>query len=615
MYYPYQDVTETTRSFVDSFGGLNRNVSVNENEFADILNMSNDDYPLLSVRKKRLTIKQFEKDEKVVGFGCKEAIIYITKKGSLMSLYIDDEKIDVDVGLLKNTAEGRTIVGMGAYAVIFPDKYYINMLDHSDRGPLENKITFTTDDIKTVPIKITPCTLTGEEKKITTSATEPSNKTNGMVWIDTSKDVSVYKEWDESTKMWQQVATTYLKISKPTIGKGFSKWDAISISGLAGGADARVKKQIKALNQSGVILYDVADDYIIIAGLIDKVTEIKSGTITFERTVPELDFVIESNNRLWGCRYGLNSKVGKVVNEIYACKQGDPKNWNSFLGISTDSYVASIGSDGKFTGAVTYLGYPIFFKERCLHKVYGTMPSNFQVSTTECRGVKRGNAKSIAIVSNVLCYKSPVDFCAYDGSLPETISTELGNVNYTDCISGSVGNKLYINTKRGDGGKEQLVYDLSTGTWQKENPENIVIYQKDGHILYYLAVDEAGLYSIKTVDGNYNVELGAPIEYEDRIEWYAESGDIGFYDSNMQYVQTITIRVKADHNAMYRIFIKYDEGDFEKCYDSLNVKGIVSSHMAITPKRCDHFRIKICGEGDVSVISIAKTMRQGSDIR
>ena len=57
-----------------------------------------------------------------------------------------------------------------------------------------------------------------------------------------------------------------------------------------------------------------------------------------------------------------------MVNELYACKLGDFKNWNCFLGISTDSYVASVGTDGPWTGAVTYLGNPIFFKETCLHK-------------------------------------------------------------------------------------------------------------------------------------------------------------------------------------------------------------------------------------------------------
>ena len=74
-----------------------------------------------------------------------------------------------------------------------------------------------------------------------------------------------------------------------------------------------------------------------------------------------MDFVIESGNRLWGCRYG-KALNGETVNEIYASKLGDFRNWYCFAGISTDSYTASVGTDGAFTGAVTYMGRPIFFK-------------------------------------------------------------------------------------------------------------------------------------------------------------------------------------------------------------------------------------------------------------
>ena len=55
---------------------------------------------------------------------------------------------------------------------------------------------------------------------------------------------------------------------------------------------------------------------------------------------------------------------GKAVNEIYASKLGDFKNWNCYAGRSTDSYVATRGSDGPFTGAADYLGSPLFFRAR-----------------------------------------------------------------------------------------------------------------------------------------------------------------------------------------------------------------------------------------------------------
>ena len=159
--------------------------------------------------------------------------------------------------------------------------------------------------------------------------------------------------------------------------------------------------------------------------------------------MPKMDFIVESNNRLWGCRYGVANN-GKVVNEIYASKLGDFKNWNCYMGASTDSYAASVGTDGQFTGAVTHLGYPIFFKENCLHKVYGNYPANYQVQTTSCRGVQKGSEKSLAIVNEVLYYKSQNGICAYDGSLPNEISAEFGDERYSGAVAASHNNKYYF---------------------------------------------------------------------------------------------------------------------------------------------------------------------------
>lgn len=33
------------------------------------------------------------------------------------------------------------------------------------------------------------------------------------------------------------------------------------------------------------------------------------------------------------------------------------ENWNCFEGIATDSYAASVGSDGDFTGCIGHMGY------------------------------------------------------------------------------------------------------------------------------------------------------------------------------------------------------------------------------------------------------------------
>ena len=201
--------------------------------------------------------------------------------------------------------------------------------------------------------------------------------------------------------------------------------------------------------------------------------------------MPNMDFIVESGNRLWGCKYGV-AVNGQIVNEIYASKLGDFKNWNSFAGISTDSYAASVGTDGQFTGAITHLGYPIFFKENCMHKVYGNYPANYQIQTTACRGVQRGCERSLAIVNEVLYYKARSGVCAYDGSLPMEISSALGDEAYSNAVAGSLGNKYYISMVDSKKQWSLFVYDTLKGMWHREDSTRAIVFCNCRGDLYYI---------------------------------------------------------------------------------------------------------------------------------
>ena len=194
------------------------------------------------------------------------------------------------------------------------------------------------------------------------------------------------------------MATTYLQISAAGIGKGFEKGDGVKITvdSIEGLSNVFVNTEEDGKMSTNTYIVDKTDDTITIIGIIDKAINVSNNELTIERKVPDMAFITECNNRLWGC-----SKDG---HEIYCCKLGDPKNWNCFMGLSTDSYAASCGTDGQWTGAITHLGYPLFFKENCMHKVYGSYPANYQIQTTACRGVQKGCERSLAIVNEVLYY-------------------------------------------------------------------------------------------------------------------------------------------------------------------------------------------------------------------
>ena len=192
--------------------------------------------------------------------------------------------------------------------------------------------------------------------------------------------------------MWVSVEATYVKITAPGVEKRFQAGDGITITGAP-----------EAVASQGVIAL-TGEDFLVVPGLLEKQVSVET-PVTLSRLLPLMDHVIECGNRLWGCRYGPN-RAGEIVNEIYASKLGDFKNWSCFQGASTDSYIMSLGSDGPFTGAIQHLGYPLFFRENCLHKIYGNYPANFRLQTTPCRGVQKGSGESLAIVGETLYYKS-----------------------------------------------------------------------------------------------------------------------------------------------------------------------------------------------------------------
>lgn len=103
--------------------------------------------------------------------------------------------------------------------------------------------------------------------------------------------------------------------------------------------------------------------------------------------IPETDFISENGNRIWACKFG-KIDTGEIVNEIRCSELGNFLYWNRFEGTNNDSWVSSVGSDGPFTGICTYDGSVLVFKENCIHKVSGTLPSTYSITTQIAVGLK-----------------------------------------------------------------------------------------------------------------------------------------------------------------------------------------------------------------------------------
>ena len=569
----------TSRVQTDRFLGYNANLRCNDGEFSEMCNMTSEHYPILSPRGKRGIVAQADNPQGIIS---KDALAYVDGTNLIYGDYT------INMGLSTNEEDcPKQLVSMGAYLLIFPDKKYLNTADITDYGDIEAH--WKSQAGTTVTYTMCNSSATDYED-VYISEEAPSEPVNGDYWLDISGETHALKVWSESSSMWVPVATTYIKIACEGIGVQFSEGDGVTISGSA----------IDDLNNT-MVIQSVSDNYIVVIGLLDNVTS-QSTQISVAREVPVMEYVTESNNRIWGCHYGL--KDGETVNEIYACKLGDFRNWNSFSGISTDSYAVTVGSDGVFTGAITHLGYPLFFKENCIHKIYGSAPSSYQVATTQCRGVAKGCDRSLQIVNEILYYKSATDICAYDGSLPQSISSALGNNAYTDAVGGSYKGRYYLSMKNIMGEYEMLVYDTYKGLWHKEDNTRALGFAMHDHNLYYINSDTRQIMSVEC-GGNTPEEL---------FLWSATTGVIGYEYPDMKYLSRFNIRMKIEEGTRIEVFTEYDSDGVWHSQGIINGSGTKTFTLPVIPVRCDHMRIRIAGTGECKIFSVAKILEVGSDI-
>ena len=553
----------TSRRTVDAFGGLNRSPRTGEGEFAQMENLSSDFYPVLAPcpPRERLDITG------VTSLGAGQHLFYT--QGT--ELVLGDRRIDLGLSPDGN----KILVKMGAYVVVFPDKKYASTLENGDCGGLEARF-------EAANAVLTPCTLEGADRiPDYIQSAEPLSPENGTLWLDTAASPAVLKEWSAASNLWAAVETAYVRIEAPGIGVPFRQYDGVTLSGA------------EALDGANVI-WQAGSDFAVVSGVLEGQKHMRG--LVLSRTVPEMDYVIECGNRLWGCRAGTD-RLGNPVNEIYASKLGDFRNWNCFMGLSTDSYAVTVGTQGPFTGAITYLGNPLFFKEDCLYKIYGSYPAAFHVQSTACRGVAQGGGESLAIVGETLFYKSPMGVCAYDGSLPAEVGRNLGFDPLEGGVGAGFGGKYFLSLQEHTGTDALYVYDKLLGQWHRET----------GFGARQMVSHAGKLYGLDKNGGLWLLRGG---KSRARVKWMARTGRISGWDGKRMVLKSLELQLLLANRARMDISVRYDDrGAWER------IGTLTGSDrrflLPIRPKPCSHLELLLEGEGDVRLLSLTRVLRQG----
>lgn len=578
------------RDSITAFSGLCRSGRPADGEFTDTENLSSDRCPLLSPRPARALAATLHAPGGIIE---KDSLGYVAD-GTLYFAGAPTPITDLSPG-------EKQLVGMGAYICIFPDKKFYNTANSSDYGSMEAEIAYTGS------IRLAPCRYDGSLYPTApiSSPTAPASPENEALWLDTGSAAQpVLRQYSAALDVWTELQSPCTRVELTTQGAipaAFRQFDGVSVAGLPLPA-LNGEKIVYALG--GAAGEAPENDYLVLPGLCPASADYENATVRISRRVPDMDFVCQCRNRLWGCRYGNDGRAN--LNEIYACALGDFKNWSQYLGLSTDSFRASLGSDGAFTGAASYLGQPVFFKENCIHRVTVSATGAHQVGETPCRGVQKGSHNSIAMVGDSLFYKSRAGVCAWEGGFPCSVSQALGSEEYTEAAAGAISGKYYISMKNTHGQWGLYVYDSALGIWLRED---------DLHAKCFAAVD--GELFCLAADGRLIAMLGSTGEREKSVNWSAESGLMYFLQPEHKYLNRLSLRLTLGAGSRVTACIDYDScGEWQRIGELENPGGERSRAMELhlIPRRCDHFRLKISGSGDARLHALHRYLETGSEL-
>ncbi|MGM9567980.1 MAG: hypothetical protein ACI3W6_07370 [Clostridia bacterium] len=641
---PYAD--GISRSVQTAFGGYQHTEGRYDGTLYDMMNLSSDDYPLLGPRKPRVKVAQWTKCNGCTAVGDDFCCVDGTK------LYKNDRIVG------EVTDSPKTFGVLGQRLLIFPDKRYLN---------LSAKAFFSSLDLLKESIS-TPSY--GDVYAVENTGAADLYYWNGTGWAFLEKEFGTMEPEVTADVVFRAQGTLYDEkaVCNTIVAQGvswsdyFSEGDAVTIRGCVERPQNNLTAVIREIHGESLCFYEYLFDvthhwiyavtetltagvYTFSAGDVVKyftlsaslesgssllwngttlvsrsgetetplptaegesgivlsfreiLCDAEESSVTITRDVPALDYVCTANNRLWGCS----------GDTVYGSKLGDPFNFYVFDGLSTDSFSVESGSPGLFTACYTYLGYPVFFKEDGIFKLYGSKPADFSLVSSMSAGVAAGSHKSLAVAGEMLFYLSSSGVMCYGGGVPTSLNEVFGGVRYNQGVGGSDGMKYYVSMKDRTGLSHFFVYDTVRGLWHKEDDANVMDFWTRRGVLY-MAVNGTDL---MTAAGDTE---GLSGETESAVIWKAEFGNFIQNSPDKKAVTKLQLRYGLSEGASMKIWISYDDNPYIMVGSPLIGGGTRSCYLSVIPERCDHFRLKIEGEGNGRIHSLSVEYSPGSEL-
>lgn len=609
MKFPLINEIPVTRNIINVFGGMNSTDSCAENEFSSMMNMTLDKYPSISTRNHRVKFLYEKIDSSVI---CVDDHIYFCKEASGKKYLFKDNK-NTGIKLSENQfiLFGNKIVCMDSKKI-----YDIEKNELTDLG-----FNIDVEHYGTINTFLSPCKENGDGFR--PEIWEDGEKlTDGIKRYASSNGFIDVQQYSESAKMWTSIAEqyTFIHISSEIVEKiKEGDWIKIRVSyeGVVTEEDEKPYKLIDTVSMEKVseFVYDHLicvhkknEDGIIVKGKRSENSFIHEGhlvshlrIIKIYREIPDITFGVSYQNRIWGV----------AGHELRACRLGDPTNWDAYNGISTDAYAATIGSPGEITASCVFNNMPMFFKTNSVIKVSVSSVGAHSYREYDLNGVQKGSDKSLVRIDDSLYYNGVDGIYRYNGSVPIKISNDLDRVRILSACGGTLDKKYYISSND----KKIYVYDTQKNAWTVEDGNYVTEFvpYTNGKENGLIIVSSDGFFSIngKFPKGEWILPIGGI--GINKFAWNLESGNIGYESPDHKYVSRVTFSLDLEVGTEIELYVQYDsDGNWEHIHN-MTGKGVRNHTYPLLPRRCNYFRYKLVGNGDAKILSITKTIEQGSE--
>lgn len=551
------------------FGGLQHTRHGFDGTIYEMENLCGSEYPCLTVRKPRYLTERLTGCH---GVTCIDGTLYYAANG----LFYAGSRA---VGSV--SAEQKQFAVLGRRLLIFPDKKYL----HTGILGAVNAVS----DLSTA----FPDAECGDCAAVGTGVLKQIYTFDGSAWTWLEQEFSTMNPVYRGGLVFQAQGTyAGVPAENNTVrapGVAFKDYfrpgDAVTFTGVTEcTANDGLTSIIREIDGDKLIFYE---NTFTLNGA-DSIED----DVRVAREVPAFTHVCSSGNRLWGVR----------GDTVYGSALGDPLNFNVFEGLSTDSYRVESGTQGSFTACCSYLGYPTFFKEDGIFKLYGDRPSEFTLSASAAEGVAADSPKSLAKAGETLFYLSRRGVMAYQGGLPRFLGEAFGQTRLRLGKGGSSGTGYYLSCLDESGNSHLFVFDTLRGLWYRQDSAAVLdFFQRDGLLCF-----------AKTNGAVWTAE-GIPTsgEAEQTVPWSFETGDFLLDTAASKHLVRVLLGYTLGAGASFTVKYSADGGEWIAAAE-VTSQSRKSGYLSLLPARCGSFRLKLSGSGEFLLSSLTAEYAAGS---